>query len=446
MTDVAHPPAASSDLPGDPFDGAGSDSGTDNKALLAGGSVLALAMFAANGGNYLLNVALGRWLSPPEFADANLMVTLMLLVTAIAVSLQLIAARFAGINVVSGTAEETRAMARGLERWAAVGGVGFGLLLAVGSPMWADFFNVESAWPFVILGLGMPAYLVQAVGRGVLQGQLEFRALAGTFVKEMLVRVTLGIGLVALGFGVIGATSALTASFIATWIAVKLALGWHGETKVRSRLSKEVLAYAGPVGVLLLGQIIINNGDVLISKQGLEPTEAGVYAAVALVGRAVFFLSWSVATTIFPAAAQREEAGEESNGLLYAGLGAVAVLGVCAVIGARLLGGTVLGRVFGEAYADVSSQLALYALATAVFAMANLIVSHYLALGHLREALIMLVGGGIQTILLLSAERTIDDLIQAQVIAMFILFAAVFASHGARSLKRSPISRGVTSS
>ena len=419
---------------------------TDNKALVAGGSVLALAMFAANGGNYLLNVFLGRWLTPPEFADANLMVTLMLLVTAIAVSLQLIAARFAGIHAVSGTEDDTRAMARSLERWATIGGVGFGLLLGVGAPMWASLFNVESSWPFVILGIGMPAYLVQAVGRGVLQGQLEFRALAGTFVKEMLVRVVLGIGLVAAGFGVIGATAALTASFIATWLAVKMALDWSGDNKVRAPISRGVLAYAGPVGVLLLGQIIINNGDVLVSKQGLEPTEAGIYAAVALVGRAVFFLSWSVATTIFPAAAQREEAGEESNGLLYAGLAAVAVLGVCAVIGARLLGGTVLGRVFGEEYAGVSNQLALYALATAVFAMANLIVSHYLALGHLREALIMLVGGGVQTTLLLLADRTIDDLIQAQVIAMFILFAAIFASHGARTLRFAPLARGAAPS
>jgi len=409
---------------------------TTSRSLLAGGSVLAVAMFAANGGNYLLNVVLGRWLDPPEFADANLMVTLMLLVTAIAVSLQLIAARFAGINAVSGDDSQTRALAHSLERWAAGAGLILGLVLALGAPMWASFFNSASAWPFVILGIGMPAYLVQAVGRGVLQGRLEFGPLAGTFVKEMLVRLILGVVLVWIGLGVIGATIALTASFIATWLAVRVALKWETDEPVaRAPISRDVISYAGPVAVLLLGQIIINNGDVLISKQGLEPTRAGVYAAVALVGRAVFFLSWSVATTLFPAAAQREEAGEKSNGLLHGGLAAVAILGVCAVVGARLLGGTVLGRVFGEEYADVSQQLALYALATAVFAMANLIVSHYLALGELREALIMLAGAVVQTVLLLAADRNIDALITAQVIAMSILFVAVLSSHVARVVR-----------
>jgi len=426
-------------------DVAAAQSETGSRALLAGGTLLALAMFAANGGNYLLNVVLGRWLTPPEFADANLMVTLMLLVTAVAVSLQLIAARFAGINQVTGDNNDTIAMARGLERWALVAGIALAVLLAGGATVWRDFFNSASAWPFVILGLGMPAYLVQAVGRGVLQGELRFRDLSRTFMHEMLVRVVLGIGLVALGFGVTGATVALSVSFVATWLSVRTALHWDSAAGGRGKVERKVLSYAGPVGVLLLGQIIINNGDVLISKRGLDPNEAGVYAAIALVGRAVFFLSWSVATTLFPAAAQRNEAGEESHSLLHAGLAAVAALGVGAVVGARLLGGTVLGRVFGEAYGGVSNQLAYYALATAVFAMANLMVSHYLALGQLREAFIMLAGALVQTVLLLAARNTIDDLIRAQVIAMFILFLAVSSSHIHRLVRSAPpVTTGVS--
>lgn len=415
-----------------------------NRALLAGGTLLAVAMFAANGGNYLLNVFLGRWLTPPEFADANLMVTLMLLITAVAVSMQLIAARFAGINKVSDDHEATARLVGSLQTRAAAIGVVIALVLSAGSSQWAAFFNSASAWPFVILGLGMPFYLVQAVGRGVLQGHLSFAALAKTFLIEMAVRVVLGIGLVAAGLGVAGATLALTTSFVATWLAVDRVIEPAYRTNFSlARLDRKVLTYAGPVALLLLGQIIINNGDVLISKRTLDPTDAGVYAAVALVGRAVFFLSWSVATTIFPAAAQREEAGEESNGLLYGGLAAVAALGVAAVVGASLLGGPVLGRVFGPEYADVSRQLSIYALATAVFAMANLIVSHWLALGRVREAIIMLAGGGVQTVLLLRAGADIDALISAQVTAMLILLAAVSISHMSRALRLSPAPRGV---
>ncbi len=413
----------------DPATQENSSAKTGGKHLAASGSILGVAIILANAGNYLLNVFLGRWLTPAEFADANLMVTIMLLVTAIAVSLQLIAARFASINDATGDHGETAAMAAWLERRAGIAGLAVGLTLVIGAPAWRTFFNSESALPFVILGVGMPFYLVQAVGRGVLQGRLAFRPLAATFIVEMVVRVVAGVSLVALGAGVEGATLGLTLSFLATWLHVRILTSHREAGPLSATTVRSVITYAGPVGVLLLGQIIINNGDVLIAKRFLEPETAGVYAAIALVGRAVFFLSWSVATTLFPAAAQRDQAGEDSNGLLYSGLGIVALMGVGFVVGAKLLGGIVLGEVFGPEYGGVSNQLALYAFATSLFAMANLIVSHHLSMGRRRESFLLVGGGVVQTILLLVGRGSIDSLISAQVTAMALLLAVIAASH-----------------
>ncbi len=421
----------------DPEIDGGASASTEGRDLATGGAALGIAMIIANAGNYLLNVFLGRWLTPAEFADANLMVTIMLLVTAVAISLQLIAARFAGINAVKSDGDANVALGGWLERRAVVSGVAVAAVLIVGASFWADFFNSASAWPFVILGAGMPFYLVQAVGRGLLQGTLLLRPLATTFVVEMLVRVIVGVGLVAVGFGVVGATIGLTTSFIATWFHVRiLSSRHHGRSTLgvnRRTLGDEtradLVSYAGPVALLLLGQIIINNGDVLMAKRFLEPDTAGVYAAIALVGRAVFFLSWSVATTLFPAAAQRQERGEGADNLLYSGLAIVGLMGVGFVGGAYLLGGAVLGRVFGPEFADVSSPLARYAFATSLFAMANLIVSHHLATGRMQEAVVLLGGSAVQTTLLYFGRSTIDSLIQAQVIAMALLLVAVGASH-----------------
>lgn len=410
-------------------EGARVDTSADGKSLAAGGAALGIAMIVANAGNYLLNVVLGRWLSPAEFADANLMVTLMLLITAVAISLQMIAARFVGIYEVHNDSDATAALETWLERRAWIVGAIVALGLAGGAGTLRDFFNSESAWPFVILGLGMPFYLVQAVGRGVLQGRLNFRPLAATFVVEMIVRVTVGVALVALGLGVVGATLGLTASFLATWLHVRYLAGGHEHMVIEADAVRQLVIYAGPIALLLFGQIVVNNGDVLVAKRFLEPETAGVYAAIALVGRAVFFLSWSVATTLFPAAAQRSERGEDSDGLLYGGLLVVAAMGACFVIGAATLGGTVLGRVFGPEYGEVSSPLAWYALATSLFAMANLIVSHHLSMGRKTEAIILVVGGLVQTAVLLLNRGSIDSLIWAQVVVMTGLFSAVMASH-----------------
>ena len=46
--------------------------------------------------------------------------------------------------------------------------------------------------------------------------------------------------------------------------------------------------------------MIINNLDIILVKHFFPPIEAGVYAAVALVGRVVYMLSWSVVSSMFP--------------------------------------------------------------------------------------------------------------------------------------------------
>lgn len=401
---------------------------TGARALLSGGTVLAVAMMATNGGNYLLNLFLGRWLEPSEFADANLMVTLMLLVTAIAVSLQLVGARFAGIHQASGDDERADALAAYLDRRASVAGVVLAAVIAGGASFWSDFFNTDSAWPFVILGLGMPCYLVQAVGRGILQGRLRFGPLAATFVIEMVVRVGIGVGLVAAGFGVEGATVGLTASFVATWLAVRSVVSTTTDARPTRFELGELRSYVGPVLVLLVGQIIINNGDVLVVKRYFDGDDAGVYAAIALIGRAVFFLSWSAVTTLFPAVAQREEAGHDSGGLLLGGVAVVTVSCGVMTLGAWLGGDMLLTNVFGEEYGGVNALLTRYAIATSMFAVANVIVSHHLSAGRYRESWILLAGAALQTALLLARHDTMAAVVWDQIVAMGILLAAVSIS------------------
>lgn len=399
------------------------------RALLVGGSVLGIAMLLANAGNYALNLLLGRWLTPAEFSDANLMVTLMLTVTSIALCLQLVAARFVGSYDAAGTPERSDRLARTLRAGALVAGVGCGLLLAGPARWWQDLFHTESWVPFVILGAGMPFYLVQSVGRGVMQGRLDFRPLAATFVIEMVVRLGLGALLVTLGFGVIGATVGLAASFVATWLAVQVLSGAHRPTVGARPDLREVRAYIGFTSVLLVGQMIANNSDVLVAKAYLAPAAAGVFGVVALIGRAVFFLSWSVATVVFPAVAARQASGGNTGGLLKGGIIAVTGIGLVCVIAALLAGGPVLGVVLGPAYGELSGLLALFAGVTTLFAISNLIASHQLSLGNVVPSWILVGGAVLGLVLLLLHHGSAIQLIQSQLTAMVILLIVLTINH-----------------
>jgi O-antigen/teichoic acid export membrane protein len=407
--------------------------GTATARLAGGAGTLGVAILVANAGNYLLNLLLGRWLTPAEFSDANLMVTLMLTITSVALCLQLVAARFAGARDAGGWPGLDAPLVRRLHRSAYWAAAVVGAGLAVPAPLWRELFNTASAVPFVILGAGMPAFLVQAVGRGLMQGALRFWPLALTYVVEMVVRLGVAVPLVVAGAGVNGATAGLTASFVGTWLAVRLLTGRPGgrdgrdgpQAPAEPGAAAGVRAYLASVSVLLAGQMVVNNGDILVAKVFLAPSEAGRYAAVALVGRVVFVLSWSVTRVVFPAAARRHAAGAAAGGLLAGALGAVAGIGAVYVVGMWLAGGPVLGVVLGPEYADLSAPLAGYAVATTLFALAHLTASHALAGGRVAESWLVLAAAAGQLVLLVVLHASITQLISAQLLAMSVLVLAL---------------------
>ncbi|WP_222706083.1 oligosaccharide flippase family protein [Homoserinibacter sp. GY 40078] len=395
------------------------------RGLLGGGSLLGVAMLVANAGNYVLNLYLGRVLTPAEFSDANLMVTFLFTLTSIALCLQLVAARFIARSDELGFPGDSDRLARRLRRTALIAGLAAGLILAGAAPVWSAVFQTASPWPFVILAVGIPFWLVQAVGRGIMQARLLLPTLALSFVIEMLTRVGLGILLVASGFGVIGATTALSVSFVVTCIAVSISSRSVGGPEGEGIAGREVRQYAALVSVLLLGQIIANNSDIFVAKAAFTPTEAGIYAAIALVGRAVFFLSWSVATVVFPVVARRHAAGDSSTSVLRGGILAVIAIGAACSLGALWMGGPVLEIVLGPAYGGLSVPLAAYAGATTLFAVGNLVASSRLSQSRMTESWILLGASVVQLVLLLIWHDDIAELITVQYIAMGSLLIAL---------------------
>lgn len=401
---------------------------TSGRRLIGGGAMLAAATMGASGGNYLLNLLLGRWLSPSAFADANLMVTLMLLVTGVAAPLQLVAARYTGMHEASGTPERGRAIVRWLNRRAAVAGMVLALVLGPPALLWARVFNTGSPWPFVILAVGMPAYLTQAVRRGALQGHLRFAPLAASFLIEMSARLGIAVALVAAGFGVVGATTGLSVSFLATWAMVRSAQPFGKEHELSRSELGELRRFVAPTAFFLFGQILINNGDVLVVKIAFDGEAAGVYSAVALMGRAVFFLSWSAVATLFPAAAQRNARGTNTDSLLIGGLVVVAGCGAVMVAGAALYGDLFFRSMFGPEFTGVEPLLVRYATATSLFAVANLVVTQQISLGRLGESRILVAIAVGQTIAVVAGRSNLATIVDVQVVAMALLAAATLGS------------------
>lgn len=401
-------------------------------SALTGGALLFASMTIVNAGNYLFNLVLGRWLGPAAFADLSLVITILLVITMVTSTLQTISAKFAAMHAASGDESQIRAVRGWLGRGAWALGAAMLLAFVGGSTLWQSFFQTTSAWPFVILGLGMPLYFVQGVDRGVLQGQTRFGPLALSYQAEMWARLLGAVALVALGFAVNGAVAGVTISLIATWLVGYWFLRPRQASERRTQPlpqadRRAILSFAGPVVAALVGQVMINNSDILIVKHFFPAEEAGHYAALALIGRIVFFATLSVVAAMFPLVAQKQQRGEPHRHLLWMALGLVAVASLAVIAAALVVPGLMVRVLFGEAYLAIAPLLWLYAVATMLYALANVVINYRLSAGDGGGSALAMLAGAAQVGGLWLFHSSLREVVVVQIVLMVGLFVLLLA-------------------
>jgi O-antigen/teichoic acid export membrane protein len=385
----------------------------------------------ASAANYLSNVVLGRALGPEEFADAALVVSGLLLLGAMALGLQLTAAR--AVATGAGPIDLRR-----IRRRAAMAGTAVGLALIALSPLLAGVLNMGSSAPLAVLGIGVPVYFVMATSRGVVQARHQFGRLALSIGAEALARLGVTLACILAGLGATGASVALLVSFVVALLPCRTQVGEvqpvGPDAAAASRRS-----VAGATMLLLFGQVVISNGDLWVVAARV-PDEAGAYAAVALIGRLVFIASWSVITVVFPSLVS--EGASPSPRLLGRAAGVTAVFGGVLTLASAIFAGPLMTSMVGSGFAGGAGLLWPYALATTLFVVANLLAVADLAAGRVVVPGVMAAGGVVQTtVLLMGAAAGAAWVVWAQVMLMaaLLVVSCVASVPGVSLLRRSMI-------
>lgn len=395
--------------------------------MLKQGSLLFVSTLVVNLGNYAINLLLGRWMGPADFSEVSLLITLMLMLSFWALAFQLTGAKWAAQYHQAGEEGQLAALVHWLRKLAWKAGLTMAALLMGLSFFWQDFFQTRSVLPFIIFGAGMPVYLLMSTNRGILQGSQQYGRFALTYQAEMWTRLAVTILLVWLGFGVNGVAGGITASLLASLFLSRIRLQEKGATSFNNQ---RALRFFLMILVYECSQILINNSDTVLVKHYFSPTEAGLYAALALIGRIVYFGTWTVVTMLFPTVIKLEKEGKPHLKYFVYGLLAVASMGA-AIIGVLYLFPELAIRgLFGEQYLSIAPLLWQYALATALFASANVFVYYHLSLDRNAPAWMMIGGGVLQIGLLSFFHASFQQVINIQILLMsgMLLLMVVYQS------------------
>ncbi len=335
------------------------------RARLLSGSMIMLVSSAVVGAtNLIYNIAIARLLGAAEFGHATAIYTVLMLLSSVTLAFQLVCSKFVAKNP---DMSAKAAVYQSLHRRSWQVGIVVGAVLVYAASVISQYLNLPSRNYVVLLGIGTAIYIPLGVRRGLMQGLYDFRHLAENFVLEVIVKLGGALLLLHYGWGVMGVILAVVVSIALAYLAAipRGALKAATQPGLPASFDEGMQAI-----VFFVGQVTINNIDIVLVKHFFPAGLAGLYAAVALVGRVVYMLSWSVVSSMFPVSAgsSHERGGRTvmSTALLLVVL--IASLFTAAVwLAPEQLWTMILGSHFMlNSQGSFSSLLVLYAALTGI--------------------------------------------------------------------------------
>jgi O-antigen/teichoic acid export membrane protein len=397
-----------------------------NKATVSSKLLFVLSSIIVNVVNYIFNVLLGNILTPSSYGEATFYTTLTLMFSFLALMFQMTAARYAVLMPLENDMLNLRSF---LNQMAQKLGAGIGLILLLFAPFMSVFFHINNIMPFFLLGITLPFYFLMSVGRGIYQGHLVFGRLAFSYQIEIWVKVVLTF--ILFYFFQMGAFSVLLSIIISFFVCFFYCLEqpYIYKSDLSKAIKGDIIYFFISVGLYEFSQILINNSDTLLAKAYLTPTLAGQYVALAMIGRVIFFSSFPILMVLIPSFVQKHNNGLPYRFLLYGSSFMCFLIIAVMIFICYYFADELILTLFGPNFLIISPFLWQYAVATGIFTICNIFIYYHLSLNQKRVIFISILAGLIQLFYLFLNHSSIQDFINAQWVAMFILLFCTTIFH-----------------
>lgn len=384
-----------------------------------------LSSILVNGGNYLYNLIIGRILGPETFADAALLITMLLVLSFVAMTIQLVTAKFS----ITLSEQNFSAFLHLIKRGSILIGSFLGLLVIVSASKLQQVFHTKSSLMFVIFGFSIPIYFIMSMNRGLHQGKTNYYQLSFSYQLEMFSRLFFTVSLLLL----LDINTSITIA-LAIFISVFCGLfpfevqKYFKSTvqKLDHSIRKQIINFLLITAFYELTLILINNSDILLVKHFFRAYEAGLYASLALIGRVVYFIAWMFIMLLLPDVITKHKNGESTLPTLFKYLGFVGILAFSITFFSYLFAEEVVFVLFGDAYISISFLLWKYALATSLFAMANIFTYYFLSLENYIPIYFTGIFGAAQVLIIYLFHSSLLQVVDIQIGLMCSLLIVQF--------------------
>lgn len=392
--------------------------------IISGSVVLLSGSGMTIGTNLLYNIVVARFLGPRGFGQATVVYTLLTLLSAVTLSLQIVSTK---VVAQQATQEGKAAVYRLFHRT----GWGFGLLIGLVLVVFrfpiSDFLNLPDPALVALLAIGAAFYVPLGPRRGYIQGTYGFRGLAINLIIEGMVRLGGSYAMILAGYGVRGVIMANAAATVVAYLSIPPKLAGRAANPLDFNYAFRETSQAV---VFYSGQMLIGNSGIVMVNHFFPAHLAGLYAAVAMVGRVIFTMSSAVVNTTFPLVAGTCEEERKDLRVIATSLLLVLISGAGLALALCFAPPWVWTKLFGAGFQisgryDLSYLLALFAATTVIYCLSAVIITFEMSYKIANTSWVQLGFSGLLIGGIYLFHSTLHEVILLQMFLMGALFLFV---------------------
>lgn len=333
------------------------------------GLAIAAAFILANASNYSFQIIAGRTLSLDEYGLLAGFLAVITVITVTTSALQVTTAR----ALAAGEAIPDERRVDGLTRSALKVAIVVGLGIVVVSPLLANVLRV-GVLPVILLAVYIVPACLDSIAAGRLQGTRRFGGLAAYSTGQAVMKLAAATLVLLAGARVLGLLTSVIigAAVVALFGLRSTSRAGSVDTHVLGSESRRSFA------ALALFWLILSI-DVPLARVGFEGSDAGLYAAGAVLGKAVLWIPIVVTQVVFPTLVAGTGEPTKSNHLVRNSSALVIASAGLAVGALYLFGDAVFRLLYGERYEAAADIAWKVGLAVIPLALVNLLMFQQLA-------------------------------------------------------------------
>jgi len=371
--------------------------------------------------NYFYNFTVARLLGPSEFGIIASLLSLVYILMIPAQVIMTIAVKFTSQFRAQEKSAQISALLSKFSLYLFVFGLVSFLIFSLASPVVASFLNIPSPLLVILLGLSLLVAFLSPLNRGVLQGMQRFVGLSLNMGLEVITKLFLAIILILLGLKTAGAILAISLAAMVGYVQSFYPLRDFLKKSSLEIPFRSIVAYSPTVLLAFLGITLLQNTDVLLVKHFFPPAQAGLYAAVSLMGKIILFVTLPVAGVMFPIVAERHEKNEKHHHLVnfsfLVGLGLAGII----LLGYVLFPKLAISILFGKKYLGGSSYLIWLGLVGTLHSLCFILINYFLSVRNATFLPVLLAVATIEALLIYFFHFNIYQVITVVILSLSLL-------------------------